>query len=87
MPSFRAKESAQWCHTALPGIVPVVLKYARWEPNGPPHNIEGVLTFEGTVDAVTGKPYTVRFDLDIGGIPIFRKDYFPGVHCVAAVGR
>ena len=79
--SFRLQKEGPW------GVFHF-LADARWQSAGPPYSIEVVLSSQGVTDPVSGKPYTVRFDLDTGGgPPLFRKDYLSSLHCVSTVAK
>jgi type VI protein secretion system component VasK len=79
--SFRLQKGGPW------GIFHF-LADARWQPTGPPYDIEVVLSSQGVTDPVSGKPYSARFDLDTRGAPpVFRRGFFSSLRCVSSVAK
>lgn len=64
-------------------------KAETWQPNGSGNVLEWVIRIgKDAVTLPSGKPLTVRFELDMAGAPpVFQKGYFSRLACVAEVAR
>ncbi len=64
-------------------------KAETWQPSGSGNVLEWVIRIgKDPVTLPSGKPLTVRFELDMAGAPpVFQKAYFPRMACVADVAH
>jgi type VI secretion system protein ImpL len=64
-------------------------KAETWRPSGSGNVLEWIIRIgKDPVTLPSGKPLTVRFELDMGGSPqVFQKGYFARMACVADVAK
>ena len=64
-------------------------KAETWRPAGNGNVLEWVIRIgKDPVTLPSGKPLTVRFELDMGGAPqVFQKGFFPRLSCVSDIAR
>ena len=64
-------------------------KAERWVPVGTSNSLEWIIRIgKDPVTLPSGKPLTVRFDLEMGGAPpVFQRGYLSRLACVAEVAR
>jgi type VI protein secretion system component VasK len=61
----------------------------QWQRNGTKYDLAWTIRIGNSAATLpSGKPLTVRFDLDMGGAPaILQRGYFSGITCTADVAR
>ncbi len=64
-------------------------KAEQWRPTGAGNTLEWVIRIgKDPVTLPSGKPLTVRFELDMGAAPpVFQKGYFSRLTCVAEIAK
>jgi len=76
-------------HEGLWGVFQFFEEAERWQPAGAGYQLEWVVRAgKSPMTLPSGRPLTVRFELNMGGLPpVFEKGYLSRIGCVAEVAR